>query len=405
MRRPEHKTAAARDAVSAPTAPFPVNGDVATGFDDVVTEFAALAERGETGAAFAVYRGGDPLVDLWGGVADVRDGRPWTQDTTCCIYSGSKGLVAVCLLLLIERGMLDLDAAVASYWPEFAEGGKDGVLVRHVVSHQAGLPALDSPVNRAHAQDASAMAALIAGQEPALPVGGPIAYHAMTYGWICGELLRRIDGRTLGRFFAEEVARPLHLSAWIGLPREAPPPAFLTCGSGFPRFEPPGPEAEPERELAFRVAANPERFNPLHLAANERAWLEAEIPGANGVATARSMARLYADLVAEDAWVRRLLTSGTMALARSVLSSGTEALSGREVAFGVGFALQDPTGQYGPPADAFGHSGAGGSVHCAWPSHGVGISYVTNRLGPINPDGTDERVRPLLFALERALTT
>ena len=195
-----------------------VHGFVAAGFDVVAEEFERnFAERGELGAAFAAVRDGEPVVDLWGGVADRAAGRAWREDTLQVIFSGTKGLVAVCVLIAIERGLLELEAPVARYWPEF---GKEDIRVRDVVSHTARLPGIDEPVGIDQFADAALMTRLLERQAPSEDPRASLCYHAFTYGWLCGELIRRVDGRPIGRFFAEEVAAPLELELWIGLPDE-----------------------------------------------------------------------------------------------------------------------------------------------------------------------------------------
>ena len=201
-----------------------VGGFVAPGFEPVREQFERnFAERGELGAAIAAIREGETVVDLWGGLADRASGRPWTADTMQIIFSGSKGLVSICMLMLMERGLIALDAPVARYWPEFAQAGKEHVLVRDVVAHTARLPGLETPVTWQEATDARRMAALLAAQPQSADPRAATCYHALTFGWLCGELVLRTDGRSIGRFFAEEVAGPLELDLWIGLPEEQEP--------------------------------------------------------------------------------------------------------------------------------------------------------------------------------------
>ena len=186
-------------------------GYVAPGYEPVREAFERnFAERGELGAAFAAFRNGEPVVDLWGGIADRASGRPWREDTLQLIYSGTKGLVALCVLMLIDRGKLRLDDPVNRHWPEF---GKPEILVRHIVSHTARLPGIDTPITVADLHDDRRMAAILAAQAPNPDPRAALCYHALTYGWLCGELVRRVDGRSVGRFFAEEVAGPLRASS------------------------------------------------------------------------------------------------------------------------------------------------------------------------------------------------
>jgi CubicO group peptidase (beta-lactamase class C family) len=194
---------------------------VAPGFGQVADEFGRnFTVRGDLGAAFAVIRDDEVLVDLWGGIADRATARPWTADTLQILFSGTKGLVAACLLLLMERGQLTLEAPVARYWPEFAAAGKADVAVRDLVTHAVGLPGLEVPVTWQEATDARRMAVLLAAQPRSRDPRATRTYHAVTFGWLCGELVRRVDGRRIGQFFAEEIALPLDLELWIGLPAD-----------------------------------------------------------------------------------------------------------------------------------------------------------------------------------------
>ena len=194
-------------------------GFVAPGFEPVAAEFERnFTDRADVGAAFAAMHDGRMVVDLWGG--EAAPGRPWQDDTLQIIFSGTKGLMAACVLKLIERGQIALDDKLARYWPEFAQHGKDTVRVRHVVSHGAGLPGVAEPLQAADWPDYERIESLLAAQPLASDPDAFHSYHALTIGWLVGALIRRIDGRTLGRFFAEEIAEPLGLRAWIGLPEE-----------------------------------------------------------------------------------------------------------------------------------------------------------------------------------------
>jgi CubicO group peptidase (beta-lactamase class C family) len=342
--------------------------------------------RGDLGASFAVVRDGEPLVDLWGGIADRASARPWSADTLQILFSGTKGLVATCLLLLMERGQLALESPVARYWPEFAAAGKSGVLVRDLVSHSAGLPGLDVPVTWQEATDARRMAALLARQPRSTDPRATRTYHAVTFGWLCGELVRRVDGRGIGQFFAEEIARPLDLELWIGLPAECEPrvsavelaPAWTSVADERLALDP-----------LRRAVANPSRYQPESFPWNEREWHAAEVPSSNGIGTARSVARFYASL-------GQVLSPATVRLGTTVLSRRHDPLLERLTSFGVGFQLQTDALALGPVPDAFGHGGAGGSVHGRWPRQRIGFSYAMNLL---RDDPGDMRAAALLTAL------
>ncbi|HTE64495.1 MAG TPA: serine hydrolase domain-containing protein [Solirubrobacteraceae bacterium] len=382
----------------------PTGGFVLPGFEPVAEQFRRnFQERGEGGAAFAAVVDGRPAVDLWGGLADRERRRSWRRDTLAGLFSGTKGLVATCLLLLVERGALDLERPVHAYWPEFAAHGKSEILVRHLVSHHAGLPGLTTPVTPEEATDGVRMAGLLADQPAVWPPGTRLYYHAMTFGWLCGELVRRIDGRSVGRFFRDEVARPLGLGAWIGLPAEHDARvAVLERGAGFGTQRRDEDAARGGDPLAWSIWDNPSRFATDPLPANLRYWRAAEVPGSNGTASARSLARLYGCLARGGAIDSvRLLRPQTIELGATCLARGAEPYVEETMAFGVGFQLQTEAVRFGPVAVAFGHTGTGGSVHGAWPASKVGFSYLTSVLREAR--GADPRAVALLEALHDAL--
>ena len=382
-----------------------VGGYVAPGFEGVRAAFAEnLRERGELGAAFAVTHEGVLVVDLWGGVADPETGRPWRQDTLQLIFSGTKGLVALCLAMLVDRGRLELDAPVARYWPEFAAAGKQDLRVLDVASHQAALPGIATPLAPDDVLDDRRMAALLAAQPPDPDPRAAATYHPLTYGWLCGELVRRVDGRSVGRFFAEEVAAPLDLEVWIGLPAHLEPRVSRLAQSPHwgrrAGWDDPGTfERDP---LLGRIWNNPPLFAPGPIAWNDPAWHRAEIPGAGAIATARSMARLYGALALGGTLDGvRLLDSATLERAHRPVSRRFDPIAQAEQVFGVGFELQAPARALGPADDAFGHCGAGGSVHAAWPSLRAGVSYAMNEMR--DDELADPRARALLDATHAAL--
>jgi CubicO group peptidase (beta-lactamase class C family) len=364
-----------------------LNGYVAPGFGQVAEEFSRnFTVRGDLGASFAVMRDDEALVDLWGGIADRARARPWTADTLQILFSGTKGFVAACLLLLIERGQLTLEAPVARYWPEFAAAGKADVPVRDLVTHAVGLPGLEVPVTWQEATDARRMAVLLAAQPRSRDPRATRTYHAVTFGWLCGELVRRIDGRGIGQFFAEEIALPLDLELWIGLPAE------LEARVSTVELAPTWTSVADER-LALdplrRAIGNPPRYQPESFPWNEPDWHAAEVPSSNGIGTARSVARFYACL-------EQLLSPATVRLGSTVLSSRHDPLMERTTSFGVGFQLQTDMLTLGPEPGAFGHGGAGGSVHGRWPRQRLGFSYAMNQL---RDDPGDTRAAALLTAL------
>lgn len=372
-----------------------IGGFVAPGMEPVAAEFVRnFAERDELGAAFAVVRGNAMLVDLWGGVADRGSGRPWTRETMQIIFSGSKGLVATSLLMLIDRGALSLDAPVARYWPEFAASGKGHVKVRDVMTHSAGLPAISVPISLEDAADDARMAALLAQQSLSTDPRATRTYHALTFGWLCGELVRRVDGRSIGEFIADEISGPLGLELWIGLPeRFEGRLCTIELAEGW-GTKPDGAAAKNADDPLWQgVFGNPLRYDPDHFPWNDPAWHHSEIPAANAIGTARSIATFYAQL-------GDLLSDATLATAIRPQSTRHDPLLDREVAFGLGLQLQTAARALGPPSSAFGHGGSGGSTHGCWPSHGVGFSYAMNHL---RDDPVDARATALLSALHACL--
>jgi CubicO group peptidase (beta-lactamase class C family) len=365
------------------------------GFEGVAQAFEETLEGSLGGAAFAAFVDGRPVVDVWGGTADAEGGRPWEESTAAIIFSGTKGLIAVCMLELVERGLIDLDEPVARYWPEFAAAGKETVLVRHVLGHTAGVPGLMDSFSSDELIRPEEMTVRVAAEPPFWPPGERLAYHAFTYGWICGELIRRTDGRSAGRFLAEEVVEPLGLDAWLGLPEGlesrvaklvARPDYVLTVVGDEP---------------APLLSAQYGRWDGGGTRFNDPEFHRAEIPGGGGIATARSVARLYACLAcggALDGVV--LLRPETVELGRTELSRGLCEITRRPYAFAAGFELTTELGRLGPEPDAFGHTGSGGSTHGAWPSLRTGFSYVMTEL---RPELADDRGRLVLAALRDAI--
>ncbi|WP_433158673.1 serine hydrolase domain-containing protein [Kribbella sp. CA-247076] len=360
-----------------------VNGWTATGFEGVAAAFARnFAERGELGAAFAAYRDGELVVDLWGGVADRDTGRPWERDAIQLMFSGTKGLVSACVLLLVQRGVLSLDDPLGRYWPEFRS---DATSVAEVLSHQARLPWVET--GYADLLDHDVMAAQLAAQAPATDPRAGFMYHAITWGWLLDELIRRVDGRTAGRFFADEFAAPLDLEVWIGLPDELHRRATTMVAPDGVLVD------EPQTDALLRL-----NRNPLWVPGAEKIWNSTEYRAAGlaavgGFATARGMARFYSSLLGGG-----VLAPETVELGRRELRRGIEPTWGGEIAYGAGFELHVPSGHLGRPGDSFGHGGAGGSRHGAWPSRRIAFSYLMNEVRA----APDERPLDLLTALENA---
>lgn len=370
-----------------------VHGHVVDGFDAVRDAFACGFDEGG-GAAFSAWVGGERIVDLWGGTADARVGSPWREDTLQLIFSGTKGLVAACVLVLVDRGEVNLDAEVRRFWPDFAQAGKGRLTVAELLSHRAGLAAVATPVEREEMLDPDRMAAVLAKQEPFRPDGGALAYHALTFGWLCHGLVRAVTGTTLGALFREAFAVPLGLDIWIGLPEELEPRVSTLTSEAFPV-----PQPVRHAEYGQRI------FGDLFAAPllwNERAWHGVEVAAVNGIATARDVAKLYSLLAGGgELNGRRVLSEATVALARRKLSGGLDAFFDTPFAFSCGFELQATDfRRFGPEDDVFGHTGAGGSIHGAWPGHGAGFSYCMNDM---RDEESDDRGRSVLRALKQCL--
>ena len=381
-------------------------GTVAAGWEPVRDVFQRNLDAGsEIGAAVAVYHQGRPVVDLWGGAFDEARSRPYTNDTLQLVFSTTKGLTAIALALCVQRGLLDYDAVVADYWPEFAAVGKERVTVAQLVSHQAGLPVVDGPVAHEQALDWDHMVGRLGAQAPLWEPGTAHGYHALTFGWLAGELVHRVDpkGRRLGAFVADEVAGPVGVEAWIGLPADRE-------GRVSPLVA--APPADPQVVELLRQVTGPDTLTGRALTLNgafplgdggwnSRAVHAAEIPSANGITNAASLARIYAACVGEIDGVR-LLEPETVA--RAAMTATTEDESDQVLVFpttfGMGFMTSGMfTPMLGP--GSFGHAGAGGSLAFAHPTAEIGFGYAMNRLdstfnGDVRALGLVQAVKEIL---------
>ncbi|MFS4096894.1 serine hydrolase domain-containing protein [Streptomyces sp. AF1A] len=360
-------------------------------------------ERGELGAAVAVTVDGATVVDLWGGWADAAGTRPWERDTLVNVWSTTKGPVALCAHILADRGLLDFDAPVAAYWPAFAAAGKEKVLVRHLLSHRAGLSGLREPHSVADLYDWELTTARLAATEPWWEPGTRSGYHALTFGFLVGEVVRRISGLRPGAFLEREVTGPLGTDFTVGLPEKE---AGRVAELAHPRAVPSSEQAAVFSQLT--PAALAALTNPVVGAAeaNTPEWRAAEIPAANGHGTARAVAALYGVFAGRGSHGgRRLLSPQAAERVREgqgscrdlVLGAGFEG----ETEVGLGLWLSGPHGSYGPNPRAFGHDGFGGSCGLADPEAGVSLGYVMNRMGPRIAD--DPRKMALVDALYSAL--
>ncbi|WP_159768668.1 serine hydrolase domain-containing protein [Streptomyces sp. HM190] len=384
-----------------------VNGTVAEGFEPVREAFLRNFETlGEKGAAVVVYRNGRKVVDLWAGTRDVDGDAPWQRGTAQIMRSATKGVAAAAPLMLAERGELDLDAPVGRYWPEFKAHGKDGVLVRHVLNHRAGLPVLDRPLTPAEALDPRRGPEALIAQTPAWEPGTAHGYHPLTYGWLLDELVRRVTGRGAGEWIAAEIAAPLGLDLWLGLPPSVAAEGRVGRAGRLP--------AAPEPTGGLRVRAkrsvtaaydDPDSLTRRAFAAitpfpdqNDPAYRATPLPATNGIATADALARFYAALIGEVDGVR-LLNPATMEAARAEESAGPDRTLVINTRFGLGYMLHGTASPLLGPG-SFGHPGRGGPLGFADPESATAFAYVTN--GYRKTVTADPRAQALVKAL-RAL--
>ncbi|MGW4715585.1 serine hydrolase domain-containing protein [Nocardia sp. NPDC004260] len=388
-----------------------VHGDVAPGFGPVADAFRRNFERhGEIGAAVAVYAGERPMVDLWAGYRDRRRTLPWERDTIVPVFSSTKGMAAFTVAAAAAGGLLDYEQPVAKYWPEFAAHGKDAVTVRQLIDHQAGLSGLSEVVRLPQIADLDGLATVLAAQKPAWRPGTRHGYHAITLGLYQGELLRRVDPRrrTLGRIFAEDIAAPLGVDFFIGLPAEQSMDRIATMsatqGLDVLRYERDlplriGAEIYAKRGLAYAALTNPRCGAPAR--ATRREFLEVELPGSNGVGNARALAKVYGAAAArtgalpiDDAVLDRLAAAET---ADDVPAE--DLVLHTKSRYHLGFRKSRGTFRFGSDKRAYGTTGLGGSFGFADPATGLGFGYTMNRLGLAVLD--DVRSRNLREALLR----
>lgn len=396
-------------AVGDPSSQLPaVRGHVSPGFQAVRAAFTEnFARRGELGGACCVYWRGEKIVDLWGGIRNKRTGDPWEQDTMVIVHSATKGLAAMTLAVAHSRGWLDYDARVASYWPEFAQQGKETITVRQLLAHQAGLFAIDEPVDRSVVADLDRLAIVLARQRPAWEPGTRQAYHALSLGFYEGELLRRVDPqhRSLGQFFQDEIATPLGQDVYIRLPEEIPnarlatlsPPSRLRMLTGFPLGF--ALQMVNRRSNIYRaLAINP--GSTVYLDESRVYARNFEVPSGGGVGTARGIARAYGVFAAGGRELGLLQETLNLLAAPAVPPTHgffDECMKGL-IQFSLGFMKCSPTWPFGG-VRSFGSPGAGGSLGFADPDAGIGYAYVTSQMGTaLTGDPRDLALRDALYS-------
>jgi len=356
-----------------------VEGRVAPGFERVVEAFErGFADHGEVGASLAAVVDGRTVVDVWAGWTDRARTTPWQPDTIVNLYSSTKGFVAAAAAILADRGLLDVDAPVTRYWPEFGQAGKETIPVRWLLSHQAGLPVIDEPLPPGGALDWTTMIHALERQRPSWEPGTAMGYHALTFGWLVGEVVRRITGQSIGGFVRDAIARPIGVDLFIGMDaREDARTADSLPPENSPliTFD---PQSLTARAMTIVVP-------PAGADVNSRAWRAAELPAVNGHGNARALARLYGCLArgGEIDGVR-LLGGATIDRFATEVVAGADAVVGIPARRGLGFILRTAGTRYdwGTNDRTFGHSGAGGSLGFADPDARLGFGYAMNQTAP-----------------------
>jgi CubicO group peptidase (beta-lactamase class C family) len=377
-----------------------ISGTCSKKFGAVKDAFAAnFAKNGDVGASAAMVMNGELVVDLWGGSQDVKGTTPWQRDTIINVFSTTKTMSCLSLLVLVSRGLVDVDAPVAKYWPEFGQNGKGNVLVRHLLSHTAGLPAWDQRIDATDLYDWHKVTGMLAEQATWWEPGWKSGYHALTQGNLVGEVVRRVDGRSVGRFFAEEIAGPLNADMHIGLAAQHDARVALVIPAPPLQFGSGDGSVKPDRDSIAYRASNPRLTAEQSW---EIPWRRAEIPAGGGHGNARGVALAQA-AVSHGGSLHGvdLLSKKTIDRIFDVQAAGRDLVLGIGVTFGVGYGLNSPRNPISPNARVCYWGGWGGSLVVNDVDAGFTIAYVMNRMG----EGTvgDDRAHTLLRAVYASL--
>lgn len=362
---------------------LPIGGFCEPRFNAVREAFIAnFTQRGEPGAAVCISVGGVPVVDLWGGYADIANTRPWVRNTLVNVFSVGKALCALAACRVIEQRLVTLDRPIARLWPEFARSGKGEITLRQLLSHQGGLPAIEAPLPDGAALDWNTMIHALEAQAPWWEPGSGFGYHVNTYGLLVGEVVRRASGRTLGRLIREEVAGPLDADIHIGLGAEHHGRVAEYRWPATNTMTPPPEGATGLDLMRWNAYWNPPGFSGAHWV-NTPAWRLAELPSTNAHGNARSVARIYSALAKAGAIDGvRIIGETVLKEATSEHAAGEDLVTQHPARFGLGFQLTQKERPMGRNPDAFGHFGAGGSLGFCDPTADLAFGYVTNDMGP-----------------------
>ena len=360
-----------------------IHGECDPQFSKVKETFEKLhQEDREIGSCFAVYKDGKPLVDLWGGFQDKDKTKPWQKDNLVTVYSTTKGVAAFCIALAMEKGLLKYEEKVSTYWPEFANNGKEDITVGMLMSHQAGICSPETR-NVDDYYNQNLMAEKLAGMTPIWEPGTASGYHSMTFGWLTSELILRVTGKSLGTYFREEVGDQHEIDFFIGLPESEDHRVAELVPFDIVRNE-----NSDQQKIELTEAQKSQRNSAGTLdIQNTKAWRQAEIPSANGQGNAGGLAKFYSLIVPEDNSLK-VLKDDTVNQMTTMQIEGRDLVLAVQVRWGVGFILNKHKVIYGPIEGAFGHSGYGGSCAFGDPENKIGVSYVMNRmLDNFNADG------------------
>ena len=369
-----------------------LQGECDPRFGAVRDAFAAnWTDHDEVGASLCVIVGGETVIDLWGGFVDGERSRAWESDTIANVYSSTKGVAAAASAMLVDRGQLDVERPVVDYWPEFGQSGKSEITVRDLLTHEAGLAGVDEELPDGAVLDWDRMVGALERQAPMWTPGKHMGYHAITYGWLVGEVIRRIDGRTCGEFVRDEIAGPLGVDFYIGLPESED--SRTTDLLPAPGAGPIGVSTEDNIAARALGLAAPRLAGTV----NSREWRAAELPAANGHGNGRSLATIYSAL--SQAGGNLLSKDAIEACGPTEHAAREDMVLGFLVRRSLGFILSTAGGRYewGPNPRTFGHSGAGGSLGFADPDAEIGFGYVMNQMSA--GLGADPRWKPMIDAV------